>query len=178
MLSTRKRPLLILFLTVTLIITACSINKKVDAVISSQSRFSEDSYVGLKINDKASSYKLHEIEDSRIDECYFANNGSETDVQFQIINDKISVISTKDKNVSSYTGIKVNDTEEKIYTKHESKLLQKIKNPYGESGDYALIFWNDASKKVGTRYDVEDKVITSISIGNENLTLMEGCAWL
>ncbi|WP_338560423.1 hypothetical protein [Acinetobacter sp. KS-LM10] len=175
-LNAQKFNYLILFLVGTIILTACSINNKVDKVTSNQSSFSKDSYAGLKINDKASSYKLDEIEDSRINECYFANNGLETDVQFQIINDKISVISTKDINISSYTDINVGEDEEKIYAKHESKLLQQIKNPYGESGDYALILWNDASKKVGTRYDVEDKVITSISIGNENLTLMEGCA--
>ena len=69
----------------------------------------------IKINDKFSS-KLVEISDSRIDDCFMAQKKSvDKDVDFQIINDQISVISSMKNGRSSYTGVKIGDDEKMIY---------------------------------------------------------------
>lgn len=131
----------------------------------------------IKINDKLSS-KLVEISDSRIDDCFMAQKKSaDNDVDFQIMNGQISVISSMKNGRSSYTGVKVGDDEKMIYLKHQSKKFKKLENPYGDpKNEYSIIFWNDDNENIGTRYDIESQKIISISVGNQDLVLMEGCA--
>lgn len=64
-----------------------------------------------------------------------------------------------------------------LYRKHISEKIQKKANGYGDpKKDYIIIFWSDKNKNLGLLYDISNKKVISISIGNENLTLMEGYA--
>ena len=58
------------------------------------------------------SSNLVEITDSRIEDCFMAQKKSaDKDVNFQIMNDQISVIPSMENGRSSYTGVKVGDDE-------------------------------------------------------------------
>lgn len=139
--------------------------------------FSMYSFNGININGEFSS-NLVEISDSRIEDCFMAQKKlADKDVDFQIMNDQISVISSIENGRSSYTGVKVGDDEKMIYLKHKTRKFKKLENPYGDpKNEYPIIFWNDDNEKIGTRYDIEGQKIISISVGNQDLVLMEGCA--
>lgn len=142
---------------------------------NSLSGFSEDGFENFKIGDN--SKNLTEVDGSRVGDCFIAKDNKNEDIEFQIMNNRISIISSIDSNRRSYNGIKVGAPEKEIYEKYTGKNLDKRKNPYGDpKKDYSLIHWNDSAKKLGTRYDVENGVVVGIKVGNSNLTLMEGCA--
>lgn len=171
---------IILLISSSLVLVSCSkdfetANQNRKEVLNTD--FGMYGFNDININDKFSS-KLVEISDSRIDDCFMAQKKSaDKDVDFQIMNDQISVISSMENGRSSYTGVKVGDDEKMIYFKHKSKKFKKLENPYGDpKNEYSIIFWNDDNEKIGTRYDIESQKIISISIGNQDLVLMEGCA--
>ena len=64
--------------------------------------------------------KLKEVEDSRIGDCFMAKDSQHDDVEFQIMNNKIAIISSMNDKRASYNGIKKGDSEEKIYEKSNS----------------------------------------------------------
>ncbi|WP_151723783.1 hypothetical protein [Acinetobacter ursingii] len=137
--------------------------------------FTKNGFENFKIGDKAQNLK--EVEDSRIRDCFIAKDTRNDDVEFQIMNNKIAIISSMDHTRATYNGIKIGDSEQKIYEKYNKKGLDKRRNPYGDpKKDYSLIDWNDNTKKMGTRYDIESGYIVGIKVGDNNLTLMEGCA--
>lgn len=143
------------------------INKKISAY----------GFGNLKINQLFSN-ELIEINNSRIDDCFMAQlKTTDKDIEFQIMNNKIAIISSMEEGRSSYAGVKIGDSEKLLYSKHQSNKFEKIRNPYGDpQKDYSIIFWNDDSKKLGIRYDIESNKVASIRVGNQNLKLMEGCA--
>ena len=109
---------------------------------------------------------MKEVEDSRIGDCFMAKDSQHDDVEFQIMNNKISIISSMNDKRASYNGIKKGDSEEKIYEKSNRKYLEKKINPYGDSKkNYSLIDWNDGNKKMGTRYDIESGRVVGIMVG-------------
>lgn len=138
--------------------------------------FTENGFGGVEVNQRIND-EFIEIENSRVDNCFFAKNRKiKSDVDFQVLNNKISVISSNQLGVSTNLGIKVGDEESKIYEKYKNSVIEKKINPYGESqNDYSIIIWNHDKTK-GTRYDIESKKIIGIKVGDTNLTLMEGCA--
>lgn len=48
------------------------------------------------------------------------------------MNNKIAIISSMDNTRASYNGIKIGDSEQKIYEKYNKKGLDKRRNPYGD----------------------------------------------
>ncbi|EFF81607.1 hypothetical protein HMP0015_2920 [Acinetobacter haemolyticus ATCC 19194] len=155
-------------------LSACDLSTKKEA--QSLKGFNSDGFENFKIGNDSDD--LTEVEDSRIDNCYMAVDQSNNDIEYQVIDNKISVISTMQHGRTTYEGIAVGDLEKRIYgEKHKNGVLDKRKNPYGNpEKDYSIIYWNDDNKKLGTRYDIEDGVIMGIKVGDHNLTLMEGCA--
>ncbi|MDH0032492.1 MULTISPECIES: hypothetical protein [unclassified Acinetobacter] len=155
-----------------LLLSACNIVEKDEKFIRG---FTQNGFENFKIGD--GTQNLKEVEDSRIGDCFIAKDTKNDDVEFQIINNKIAIISSMDSMRASYNGIKIGDLERKIYEKYNKKDLDKRRNPYGDSKkDYSLIDWSNNTKKLGTRYDIENGYIVGIKVGDNNLTLMEGCA--
>ena len=139
------------------------------------SGFSENGFEDFKIGDN--SQNLTEVDGSRVGDCFIAKDNKNEDIEFQIMNNRISIISSIGSNRISYNGIKVGAPEAEIYKKYTAENLDKRVNPYGDpKKDYSLIHWNDSAKELGIRYDVENGVVVGIRVGNSNLTLMEGCA--
>lgn len=140
------------------------------------SLFTENGFGGVEVNQKIND-EFIEIENSRIDDCFFAKNIKiKSDVDFQVFNNKISVISSNQVGISTNLGVKIGDDESKIYKIYKNQVIDKKINPYGEpQNDYSIIIWNHEKTK-GTRYDIESKKIIGIKVGDTNLTLMEGCA--
>ncbi|OEY96739.1 hypothetical protein BJD20_01600 [Acinetobacter proteolyticus] len=160
------------YLPLCLTLVACSPFKKDESTIDG---FTKNGFENFKIGDQAQNLK--EVEDSRIGDCFIAKDTRNDDVEFQIMNNKIAIISSMDNTRASYNGIKIGDSEQKIYEKYNKKGLDKRKNPYGDpKKDYSLIDWDDNTKKMGTRYEIESGYIVGINVGDGNLTLMEGCA--
>lgn len=160
------------FICCCLLFSACNTFEKDENTIGG---FTKNGFENFKIGDEAQN--LNEVEDSRIGDCFIAKDTRNDDVEFQIMNNKIAIISSMDNTRASSNGIKIGDSEQKIYEKYNKRDLDKRKNPYGDpKKDYSLIDWYDNTKKMGTRYDVESGYIVGIKVGDSNLTLMEGCA--
>lgn len=138
--------------------------------------FNSNGFGNFKINQNLNK-TFYEVENSRIDDCFFAKNRTlKLDVDFQIINNRVAVISSKQYGVSDSLGIKVGDNENIIFKNYKNQKFEKKLNPYGDfKNDYSIIYWNDL-RDIGTRYDIESKKVVAIYVGNENLNLMEGCA--
>lgn len=141
--------------------------------------FEKFSFDGVYINEKYNKSTLSEKRGTRLGNCFFAESKRNKipKTYYQVMDNKVAIISTENKNIKSYAGISVGDKEELIYKKHSSEKFQKKANDYGDpKKDYIIVFWRDKNKNLGLRYDISNKKVISISIGNENLTLMEGCA--
>lgn len=138
--------------------------------------FNNNGFGEFKIN-QVLNETFYEVENSRIDDCFFAKNKDiKLDVNFQIINDKIAVISSRQSGASDSLGVRVGDDESTIFQKNTNKKFEKKLNPYGDQkNDYSIIYWSDAMN-TGLRYDIESEKVVAIYVGNENVNLMEGCA--
>ena len=86
---------------------------------NSLSSFSEDGFENFKIGDN--SKNLTEVDGSRVGDCFIAKDNKNEDIEFQIMNNRISIISSIDSNRRSYNGIKVGAPEEEIYEKYTAK---------------------------------------------------------
>jgi len=119
------------------------------------------------------------MKDSRLDHCFYAESLQypHANLDFQIIDHKVAVISTQDSKYASYTGVKVGDIEQRIYQLHPQEKFEKVINPYGDfKHQYSILYGYDTKKSQGIRYDVDDDKVTEIYLGNQNLEPMEGCA--
>ncbi|WP_252358071.1 hypothetical protein [Acinetobacter proteolyticus] len=97
------------YLPLCLILVACSPFKKDRSTIDG---FTKNGFENFKIGDQAQNLK--EVEDSRIGDCFIAKDTRNDDVEFQIMNNKIAIISSMDNTRASYNGIKIGDSEQKI----------------------------------------------------------------
>ena len=89
-------------------------------------------------------------------------------------------ITTSDTSIASAMAVKVGDSVSEVITKHQNQTSEVMYSPF-YSPDNPLItmyYWSGANgQRVGTRYDLLDKKVTSISVGNEDgLMSQEGCA--
>ena len=67
------------------------------------SGFSENGFEDFKIGDN--SQNLTEVDGSRVGDCFIAKDNKNEDIEFQIMNNRISIISSIDSNRRSYNGI-------------------------------------------------------------------------
>ena len=112
-----------------------------------------------------------------VDECFNAieKNGDE-DTYYQIESGVVSLIYTSDINVKSYTGVKIGDRLEDVYSKHNNETAAVLDNPYGEPKKNIIVtYWYSPKKDMGIRYDVDDGLVSGISIGDSSLVFLEGC---
>lgn len=149
-------------------------NTLVDPTDSSY--FNKDSYNNIHINDKFDE-NLLKRDTEVIDDCFNAvHNTNREDANYQIENGLVAVIYTNELGFESYSGVKTGSSLEDVYNKHANEMPEIIDNPYGESGrNIVLIYWYSPEKNSGIRYDVDDNIVTGMSIGNSSLIYMEGC---
>lgn len=88
-------------------------------------------------------------------------------------------ITTSDTSIASAMGVKVGDSVSEVITKHQNQTSEVMYSPF-YSPDNPLInmyYWSiEDGQRVGTRYDLKDDVVISISVGNDDgLMSQEGC---
>lgn len=117
--------------------------------------------------------------------CFGAQSAAHPDADYMIIDSKVVEIGTWSENIASAYGVKVSDNLEQLYAKHRGQQPEVTDSPYGNPDENIIIYyWHDQSanngngeQRVGTKYQVDNEVVTSISIGLESaLRLWEGCS--
>lgn len=116
------------------------------------------------------------------------NKNLPNNIEFFVMADTIMAIYLSDYNtvgnliprdnalVKTNESIKIGDSENKVLKSYNpNKLIKKISN-YTEQPIY--IYWyDDSAEKIGIRYDIDERKIYQIVLGNkESLELMEGCS--
>lgn len=151
-------------------------NKNIVADLKDLSYFNRNSYNDIYIGDKFDDTLLKK-DTEIIDDCFNAvSNTDKKEANYQIENGLVATIYTNELGVESYSGVKIGNTLEDVYSKHTNETPEVINNPYGESGkNLVLIYWYSSNEDGGIRYDIDDNHVTSISIGNSSLVYMEGC---
>lgn len=147
--------------------------------ISPTDVFTKNSIGSTKIGDAFDPQKLSRF-DTNFDNCFSAKNKSVPNADYLIINNKVAKITTSDTSIASAMAVKVGDSVSEVITKHQNQTSEVMYSPF-YSPDNPLInmyYWSiEDGQRVGTRYDLLDKKVTSISIGNEDgLMSQEGCA--
>lgn len=141
--------------------------------------FSQFGFENILINESFKKTSLVEIKDSRLDDCFHAQSLDypDLDLNIQVIDQKVVVVSTTDPSFRSYKGVAVGNSEHSIYEKHGNETFEKQMNPYGDfKTQYSIFYWYDQNKNQGTRYDIDQHKVIEIYVGNQYLELMEGCA--
>ena len=153
-----------------------NINDSTLTDLNDSSHFSKDSYNDIYIGDKFNETLLKR-DTEVIDNCFNAvSNIEKKKANYQIENGLVAIIYTNELGVESYSGVKIGSSLEDVYSKHANETPEVIDNPYGESGrNIVLIYWYSPEKDSGIRYDVDDDIVTGMSIGNTSLLYMEGC---
>lgn len=139
--------------------------------------FTRESYKNISIGDDFNAQLLERNTDI-IDDCFNAVSRIEKkDISYQIESSKVAVISTSESGFESYSGVKIGNSLEEVYSKHENEYPEIIDNPYGEPNKNIVVtYWYSPEKDKGIRYDVDDNVVTGMSIGNSSLVFLEGCS--
>lgn len=160
----------------THIIETKTINDSTLTDLNDSSYFNKNNYNDIYIGDKFDETLLKR-DTEIIDDCFNAvSNTDEKEANYQIENGLVAIIYTNELGLESYSGVKIGSSLEDVYSKHANETPEVIDNPYGESGrNIVLIYWYSPEKNSGIRYDVDDDIVTAMSIGNTSLLYMEGC---
>lgn len=160
--------------------TKVRVDERMATDISPTDVFTEDSIGSTKIGGTFDPRKLNRVDDN-FENCFFAENSAIPTVNYLIVNDKVAKITTSDSNVASSTGVRVGDSMEQLFAKYDGQLPEVEDSPYGNPDENIIIYyWHNQvvnDETLGTKYQVDNNTVTSISIGFESaLRLWEDCA--
>ena len=159
--------------------TKVRVDERMATDISPTDVFTQDSIGSTKIGDTFDPRKLNRVDDN-FENCFFAENSAIPTVNYLIINDKVAKITTSDSNVASSTGVRVGDSLSEIISKHQNQTPEIVDSPFSlaDSKLITMYYWTvQEGQRVGTRYDLLNEKVISISIGNDDsLMSQEGCA--
>ncbi|WP_123891909.1 hypothetical protein [Psychrobacter sp. DAB_AL32B] len=111
--------------------------------------------------------------------CFGAQIPSHPAADYMIIDNTVVEISTWSKDISSAYGVTTGDSLDQLYAKHDGQSPEVEYSPYGNPNENIIIYYwyEDNGQILGTKYQVDNGIVTSISIGLESaLRLWEGCA--
>lgn len=96
--------------------------------------------------------------DSDNEQCYYVSNptlsyndkddGKRASVLYQIIDDKVALITIQDPSTLFYTGVQVGDEAKKVLTAHDNNLAYEV-DKYAMAGDYYNLIANINFKVIG-----------------------------
>ena len=96
--------------------------------------------------------------DSDNEQCYYVSNptlsyndkdfGKRASMLYQIIDDKVALITIQDPNTLFYTGVQVGDEAKKVLTAHDNNLAYEV-DKYAMAGDYYNLIANINFKVIG-----------------------------
>jgi hypothetical protein len=95
-------------------------------------------------------------------------------VSVMVQNGKITHLKvTKNKNISTKSGVRVGDTAKKLKELF-GQSLEIEGHKYVDNGDYFYVW--EKNMKYGVKFEVIDGVVRSIYVGDESIRLVEGCS--
>lgn len=114
-------------------------------------------------------------ENSDNEQCYYVSNptlsyndkadGERASVLYQVIDDKVALITIQDPTTLFYTGIQVGDGAGKVMTAHDNNLMYEV-DKYAVAGDYYNLIANVNFKVI--REDESDALLQSNDIKLDN----------
>lgn len=160
--------------------TKVKIDERMATDITPSGSFTTNSLNNIKIGDTFDP-KLFTQNTEKLDDCFSAQSSEHPIADYIIIDNKVVEIGTADEDISSAYGVKVGDSLDLLYAKHDGQSPEVTDSPYGSPNENIILYyWHDQStnnERLGTKYEVDNDVITSISIGFESaLRRGEGCA--
>ena len=158
------------------------VDERMTTDITPANSFTNNSYDNIKVGADFDPELLTQNTDS-LDGCFGAQSANHPDTDYMIIDNKVVEIGTWSESIASVYGVKVGDSLEHLYEKHQGHQPEVTDSPYGTPNENIIIYyWYKSSnqgreQRVGTKYQVDNNIVTSISIGLESaLRLWEGCA--
>lgn len=133
--------------------------------------------IGKDIKDYS---QLKKIKESYVDgeNCYYVSptgEWKEDDPDIKVVSNIIVAIESSLEQTIDYNEIRVGDHEDMIYKISKNKIIQKISNDDVDIlNQYFIILWDSEKKDKGVKYNIVDKVIKEISVGNEEV-VYSGC---
>ena len=158
------------------------VDERMATDITPSGSFTTTSLDNIKIGDAFDPKTLTQNTET-LDNCFGALSPTHPAADYMIIDEKVVEIGTSDKDISSAYGVTVGDSLEQLYAKHEGQTPEVEDSPYGSPNENIIVYYwhkengQNSEQRVGTKYQVDNNVVTSISIGLESaLRLWEGCA--
>lgn len=118
-----------------------------------------------------------------LDGCFEARSNTHPNASYMIIDNTVVEIGTSSTDILSAYGVIVGDSLEQLYAKHQGQQPEVEDSPYGNPNENIIIYYwyedngQSSEQRIGTKYQVNNNVVTSISIGFESaLRLGEGCS--
>ena len=168
--------------TITDIDTKVKVDDRTTTDITPSGSFTKNSFDNIKLGSEFDS-KLLTQNTEDLDGCFGAQSTAHPAAGYMIIDNTVVEIGTSSTDILSAYGVMVGNSLEQLYDKHQAQQPEVEDSPYGNPNENIILYYwyedNDQSseQRVGTKYQVDNGIVTSISIGLESaLRLGEGCA--
>ncbi|WP_201594397.1 hypothetical protein [Psychrobacter vallis] len=158
--------------------TKVKVDDRTTTDISPSGSFTKNAYDNIKIGATFDPQLLTQSTDG-IEGCFSAQSSAHPAADYIIIDNKVVEIGTSSKDIASAYGVTVGDTLEQLYAEHQGQQPEVTDSPYGTANENIIVYyWYESdNQSLGTKYQVDNGVVTDISIGLESaLRLWEGCA--
>lgn len=150
--------------------------------ITPSGSFTKNSFDNIKIGSEFDSKFLTQNTEN-LGGCFGAQSTAHPAADYMIIDNTVVEIGTSSTDILSAYGVMVGDSLEQLYAKHQGQQPEVEDSPYGNPNENIIIYYwykdngQSSEQRIGTKYQVDNNVVTSISIGFESaLRLGEGCS--
>ncbi len=150
--------------------------------ISPSGSFTKNSYDNIKIGSTFNPHTLTQNTED-LDGCFGAQSIAHPAADYMIIDNTVVEIGTSSTDILSAYGVMVGDSLEQLYAKHQGQQPEVEDSPYGNPNENIILYYwyegnsQSSKQRMGTKYQVDNGTVTSISIGFESaLRLGKGCS--
>ena len=149
--------------------TKVKVDDRTTTDITPSGSFTKNAYDNIKIGANFDPQLLTQNTDD-MDGCFSAKSTAHPAVDYMIIDDTVVEIGTASEDIASTYGVMVGDTLEQLYAKHQGQQPEVADSPYGTPNENIIIYyWYESNNQsLGTKYQVDNGVVTDISIGLES----------
>ncbi len=166
--------------------TKVKVDDRTTTDISPSGSFTKNSYDDIKLGASYDPQVLTQNTEN-LDGCFGAQSASHPAAGYMIIDNTVVEIVTSSTDILSAYGVMVGDSLEQLYAKHQGQQPEVENSPYGNPNENIILYYwyednsqsseQSSGQRIGTKYQVDNNVVTSISIGFESaLRLGEGCS--
>ena len=152
------------------------VDKRMKTDITLSNSFTTNSYDDIKIGDTFDAHRLTQ-NTNNLDGCFGAQRANHPNVDYMIIDNKVVEISTSAPSIASAYGVKVGDSLDQLYAKYQGQQPEVEDSPYGNLNENLIIYYwyKEDGHNLGIKYQVDNEVVTSISIGLESAFRLWAC---